>query len=128
MSDSMVETWRKIILGAEKSWVVFKNGTCVILMEPADDLEVQAIEIIKEWGPVHAGSPAGDFNVIKLSNHPGWVVGGHHPDILNYVGEDEYPEGASDVAVGVAGRTMRNADGENPEVIHVEDRRPKRPC
>lgn len=50
------------------------NDTCVILMEPEADLSAQAIALMKEWGPVHAGCSAGDFGTIDLTNAPGWVV------------------------------------------------------
>lgn len=59
MPQTLVDIWREIIVGDEKSWVLFENGTCVILMEPGADLAAQATQIIREWGPVHAGSPSG---------------------------------------------------------------------
>ena len=34
----------------------------------------QATALMREWGPVHAGSPAGDFNVIELPDDLGWAV------------------------------------------------------
>ena len=87
--NSLVETWRSIILGGEKSWVLFRNGTCVILTKPEADLAAQAIALMKQWGPVYPGSPAGDFSVINLSNDPGSVVTCHHDDILTYVSPEE---------------------------------------
>ncbi len=123
MPDTLVEVWRRIIVGDTKSWVLFENGTCVILMEPDEDLAAQATEIIREWGPVHAGSPAGDFSVITLKDAPGWVVTCHHPDVLTYVAlEDVGPE-PTELAVGLAGRSRRDADGLEPHIIHVEDQR-----
>jgi hypothetical protein len=76
-----------------------------------------------EWGPVHAGSPAGDFSVIKLEDDPGWVVTGHHPDMLNYVSPEEVGEAPSDVSVGLLGRSKRARDASELQIIHVEDRR-----
>jgi hypothetical protein len=110
MSDSAIQTWRSIIQGDEKSWVLFAHGTCVILMEPAADPAAQAVAILRKWGPVHAGSPAGDFSVIELSEHPGWVVTGHHPDVLTYVGPDEVDGDGTDLTVGVLGRSKRDRD------------------
>ena len=66
-----VEIWRKVIIGDNKSWVLFENGTCVILMEPKEDLAAQAIDIMKEYGPVHVGSASADMEVTKLINYPG---------------------------------------------------------
>ncbi|WP_157436276.1 hypothetical protein [Actinospica robiniae] len=58
---ALIEKWRSIIIGDQKSWVLFANGTCVILMQPEGDLADQATELVREYGPVAAGGPAGDF-------------------------------------------------------------------
>lgn len=123
MADALVEIWRRLIVGDEKSWVLFENGTCVILMEPGEDLAAQATALMEEWGPVWVGSAAGDFSVISPDNAPGWVVTCHHPDILTYVASDDVGPEPTEVAVGLTGRGKRDADGLEPRVIHVEDRR-----
>ena len=78
---------------------------------------------MKEWGPVHAGSPAGDFATINLENGSGWVVTCHHDDILTYVDSDDVDEGASELVVGLLGRSKRDQDAETLRVIHIEDKR-----
>jgi len=119
-----VEIWRKIIIGDNKSWVLFENGTCVILMEPKEDLTAQAIDIMKEYGPVHVGSSSADMRVTKLTNYPGWVVRGHHPDMLNYVSPDELEnDNAEDYVVGLLGRSKREEDSKSLNIIHIEDKR-----
>lgn len=124
MKDKLVQTWRKIIIGNNKSWVLFQNGTCVILMQPQSDLKQQAITLMKEYGPVHAGSSFGDFCVIALTEDTGWVVECHHPDILTYVAPDEVAQDESDdIQVGLLGRSKRGADATELIVIHVEDSR-----
>jgi len=70
MPDSLIETWRRIIIGEHKSWALFSNGACVILMRPEADLRRQAVELTKTYGPVHAGSPAGDLSVINSKRDP----------------------------------------------------------
>lgn len=117
------DAWRHCIRGDDKSWVLFRNGTCVILMQPETDLAEQARQLLAEWGPVHVGSPAADFSVISLNDGTGWVVTGHHRDILNFVGRDEVGEDATDLLIGMLGRGARDDDGEALEVVHVEDRR-----
>ena len=92
-------------------------------MEPEDDLSAQSIELIKEWGPVNAGSSAGDFSTITLENKTGWVVTSHHNEILTYVGLEESGDNPSDLSVGLLGRSKRNQDAESLTVIHVEDKR-----
>jgi hypothetical protein len=119
-----VDLWRGIIAGPTKCWALFENGTCVILMKPQADLAAQATELLREWGPVHAGSSFGDFSVIELSDGKGWVVTCHHEDILTYVGPEEVgTESVSEVAVGLLGRSKRGQDAEDLRVIHIEDKR-----
>ncbi|GII45661.1 hypothetical protein Psi02_20850 [Planotetraspora silvatica] len=120
--EIVIETWRRL-LDPAKSWVLFTHGTCVILMEPAGDLAQQATTILREYGPVHVGSPAGDFDVITLDDVPGWAVTGHHPDVLTYVAPDELEEHGH-LHVGLLGRDKRDRDGREPAVVHVEDMRP----
>ena len=123
-SAKFVEVWHKIIVGEHKSWVLFRNGTCVVLKEPTTDLRAEALELMREWGPVHVGTPAGDFRVIGLKDYPGWVVACHHNDILTYVGPDEVsPEKRQDLQVGLLGRGKRAKDSSELAIIHIEDKR-----
>jgi hypothetical protein len=119
----LIQAWRATINGPEKSWVLFENGTCVILMEPEDDLAAQATALLREWGPVQAGSSFGDFSTIELEHGRGWVVTCHHNDILTLVGPDEISPGSEDLAVGLYGRSKRGQDSEQLRVLHVEDKR-----
>jgi len=123
MFDSLIETWQRIIVGEYKSWALFSNGTCVILMRPETDLRRQAVEMMKTFGLVHAGAPAGDFSVITLDDDPGWVAPSHHPDILTYVSPDEVAEQSNDLVIGLLGRSKRDLDAAELMVIHVEDNR-----
>ncbi len=76
--------------------------------------------LMKEWGPVHAGSSAGDFTVIHLDDHPGWVVTSHHNDILTYVDPSEGDfDPDKDLAIGLYGRGKRNVDAEELTIVHV---------
>ncbi|MBU6302004.1 MAG: hypothetical protein KGS60_10650 [Verrucomicrobia bacterium] len=120
--SELIAAWKETINGPEKSWVLFRNGTCVILMKPAADLAAQAKTLLREFGPVHSSSTFGDFSTIELNNGRGWVVTSHHPDILTLVGPDEAMS-TSDMLIGLQGRTKRGMDAEEVEVLHVEDRR-----
>jgi len=119
-NDDLIRTWRSIIVGEGKSWVLFENGTCVIFTNATDDVEKQAKDLLAEWGPVQAGTPAGDFNVVALAEHPGWVVTCHHPDILTYVDPEEVGPQAADIMVGLIGRSKRDQDAHELKVVHVE--------
>ncbi|REE98527.1 hypothetical protein [Thermomonospora umbrina] len=120
----LVETWRRIILGDDKSWVLFAHGTVVVLTEPGDDLEGEATGILRDHGPVRAGTPSADFGIVDLDDAPGWVIYGDHPDVLTYVAPDELDADPEDLAVGLHGRAKRNDDGTELRIVHVEDRRP----
>lgn len=121
--DNLVEIWKKIIVGNEKSWVLFENGTIVILMEPESDLQNQAISLIKEFGKVSVGNSAGDFSVINLSNDEGYAITCHHPDILTYVSASEIEEDSEDWKIGLIGRSKRDCDAQEMKIIHVQDNR-----
>jgi hypothetical protein len=118
----LIGVWRRLLADPRKSWVLFEHGTCVVPADPDGDLAERAIETLEEFGPVHAGSPAGDFGVIDVEDADGWVVTGHHPDVLTYVAPDE-PRDRSEIAVGLCGRAKRHQDGTGLRVIHVEDKR-----
>src|SRR4051812_36979172 len=119
--DDLVEAWRSSIAGEGKSWVLFEHGTCVIFSNATGDIEKQASDLLAEWGPVQVGTPAGDFDVVPLAEHPGWVVTCHHPDILTYVDPEEVGPQAADIMVGLIGRSKRDQDAHDLKVIHVEE-------
>lgn len=80
--ETSVDVWKKILEHSGASWVLFSNGTCVLVGKPGD-LAAEARAILLEWGPVAAGSSYGDFTVQRLKSFPGWLIGCHHPDILS---------------------------------------------
>src|SRR5262249_11345519 len=97
----LIEAWRATLSGLDKSWVLFANGTCVVFTEPGSDLTAQAVAILREFGPAGDESEIGDFAAtIPLPDGRGWLVAGHHSDIVTFVGRDEVGPGASDVDVG----------------------------
>ncbi|WP_405717606.1 hypothetical protein OG607_01300 [Streptomyces sp. NBC_01537] len=121
-TEILIDLWQRLLADPRKSWVLFEHGTCVVRTAPGGELVEQATEILKEFGPAHAGSSAGDFGVIDLKDVEGWVVTGHHNDVLTYVGPDE-PQDQSEIAVGLFGRSKRHRDGTELHVVHVEDKR-----
>ncbi|MFF9869547.1 hypothetical protein ACF1G0_29795 [Streptomyces sp. NPDC013953] len=60
--------------------------------------------------------------MIDVKHADGWVVTGHHQDVLTYVAPDE-PSGQDNLAVGMCGRSKRHRDGTQLHIVHVEDRR-----
>ncbi|MFI1440496.1 hypothetical protein [Streptomyces fructofermentans] len=60
--------------------------------------------------------------MVDVQDAEGWVVTGHHDDVLTYVGPEE-SEDPGQLAVGLLGRSKRHRDGTELRVVHVEDRR-----
>lgn len=121
---SYAEVMAAVLTGAGKSFVVFEHGSVVVLVD-ADahvDLAAEAVALIANMGPVHPGSPAGDFGVITLNDDLGWAVTSHHPDLLTLVLAGEITDG-SEVGIGLLGRSKRGQDAEERTVVHVHDGR-----
>ncbi len=121
-TETLIDAWRRLLSGSGKSWVLYEHGTCVVLGEPVGPLADRATEILREFGPVQVGGPAGDFRVLELKSGDGWLVTGHHPDVVTFVALDE-SEDPSHLAVGIHGRSKRDRDGRELHVVHVEDAR-----
>ncbi|MHA1440633.1 MAG: hypothetical protein ACTSPK_02055 [Candidatus Heimdallarchaeota archaeon] len=126
--NTLIDIWRHIV-DDDKSWVMFEYGTCIILTEPQDDLQTQAIEILKEWGPVVPGTSLGDFNVKNLDDLHAWLVVYTHPDIANYIDSDILRENDLEdqidmhMGIGLFGRHLRQEDSKTLAIIHIEDKR-----
>ncbi|TQK95850.1 hypothetical protein FB563_0770 [Streptomyces puniciscabiei] len=122
-TETLIDAWRRLLAGSGKPWVLFEHGTCVVLEEAGGGLADRATEILRAYGPVHVGGPAGDFRVLELKNGEGWLVTGHHPDVVTFVPLDDSAD-PSHLAVGILGRSRRDRDGTELHVVHVEDDRP----
>ena len=120
--DATLERIRKAVINPTTAWVVFQHGTVVFLPRPKPDLDLvaAATQLLGEWGPVQAGGPAGDFSVITLAEHSGWAVSSHHPDILTFLGPGEVESGTPEVHIGMLGRSHRDQDARELQVLHVE--------
>jgi hypothetical protein len=105
-----------------EDWVLFENGTYIIF-DNADtivNVEEEAIKLMKQFGPVHAGGPAGDIGVTSLTETDGWVVSGHGYGMYTYVHPNELENKTpSDVDVGLYGRSKRDLDGTEAKIIYV---------
>ncbi|SCK16631.1 hypothetical protein YW7DRAFT_01117 [Streptomyces sp. AmelKG-E11A] len=123
-TETLIDVWRRLLADPRKTWVLFEHGTCVVLPDPTGDPTAGAVEVLSRSGPVAAGSAGGDFGVIAPDAAEGWVVTGHHPDVLTYVFPDEVPgPEPTELAIGMYGRTKRGLDGAALHAVHVEDGR-----
>lgn len=105
-----------------QNWVLFKNGTYIIFddIKQVKNINNEAIALMKEFEPVSAGGSAGDFNTIRLLKTEGWIVAGHVYGIYTYVSPTEIEnKSPNDLEVGLFGRSKRDLDGRNPEIIYI---------
>jgi hypothetical protein len=117
------EVWKSILTEAVPAWVLFKHGTCVVVTSDSADVEAAARAVLHEFGPAHVATDSADFSVHALPDYPGWVVSCHHPDIITYVHPSEVEDpGPGELAVGLLGRSYRDRDSQEPEVVHLEFR------
>ncbi|RXM39194.1 hypothetical protein BOQ62_12715 [Chryseobacterium sp. CH21] len=118
----MIEHVKLAINPKFQDWVLFENGTYIIFddISTIKDVKEEAIQLMKEFGPVSAGGPAGDFSVIHLNFTEGWLVSGHGYGMYTYVHPSELDnESPNDLEIGLYGRSKRDSDGQNPEIIHI---------
>ncbi|CAI8808629.1 hypothetical protein [Chryseobacterium sp. IT-36CA2] len=120
----MIEHVKLAINPKFQDWVLFENGTYIIFddISTIKDVKGEAIQLMKEFGPVSAGGPAGDFSVIHLNLTDGWLVSGHGYGMYTYVHPSELDnESPNDLEIGLYGRSKRDSDGQNPEIIHINN-------
>lgn len=115
-SEELATVYKKIIDPKFKYWVVFTQGTCVIIYKSQGNLENEAKEALQKYGSVTPGTPSGDFTVTKVDS--GWIVSGDQPGILNYVSEDE-GGGKEDFEIGLIGRNKKELDSKEPKIIDI---------
>lgn len=102
-------------------WVLFEHGTCVVVTDHVEDADLQqrAVQVLQRFGPVHAGSPAGDFDIVSLTRVRAYAITSHHPNVLTFVDPREL-QWTDEVEVGLHGRSKRDRDGRELRVVHVE--------
>lgn len=122
IKSELIELYKKLLTGNFQGWVLFNHGTCVVIPHVDKNISDDAIALLRKHGPVIPGTPTGDFGLVELKNHLGWVVTGDHPDILNYVSADEVHEDRSDLAIGLIGRNKRELDEKELVVVYVEEK------
>ena len=121
-TKSLLENVKLAINPKFQNWVLFENGTYIILDDVSQipDVKSEVIKLIEEFGPVSTGGPAGDFGVTTLNKTEGWVVSGHGYGMYTYVHPSELDSNSPDDAtIGLYGRSKRDKDGQNPNIIHI---------
>lgn len=120
--SNYIEAWQELMI-EPYPWVLFENGTCVILMKPSDHpAEQEAATLLKNLFS-STGEEFGDYGVLKLSLNKGWIVTSTPPDIVTLVKYNEVPEEYRDdtLSIGSHGKNKRKMDAQACRVIHVAD-------
>jgi hypothetical protein len=123
MANTLVQTWQRLLEFDRRPWVAFENGTCVVLTDPADNIEARAQAILAAFGSAKTGTVPSEMHVIVPYEMPGWVVRSQDPNVLAYVSFTE--AGGPDTnkeEVGLIGRARIEKDAETLKIIHVEGR------
>jgi len=121
MNQTLIENVKLAINPKFQDWVLFQNGTYIVFdnTDSIKNLKSEAIKIMSEYGPVHIGSPAGDFGVTNLKKAQGWSISGHYYGMYTYVHPSEINTLAlNESEIGLFGRSKRDFDGENPIIIY----------
>lgn len=98
-SEELIKVYKKVVDPKLPNWVVFENGTCVIIYHPPKDLEAEAKEVSQKYGTVTTGSESADFTVTKVDN--GWIV------------SEEEGYGKEDYEIGLLGRNEKEQDSDD---------------
>jgi len=69
--------------------VIFRNGTCVLIPIESSQPDIQAKELLGNFGLVEVGASGGDFGVFNIQNAVGWIVTSQHPSIITYVSPND---------------------------------------
>lgn len=119
MTANKIDVAKSALEGFEQSWVLFRQGTVVVIPNAVDEtiLKSEAIELLKKNGPVYVGTSHADFSVTNCKNSPGWMVTSHHSRIVTFVGQDEMGTAANDLLIGISGRTCRDKDAKELEIV-----------
>jgi len=120
--SELIEKVKAAINPKFQDWVLFENGTYIILdsLDTDDKIRNIALERMSKYGPVHVGGSAGDFGVSELIEIEGWSISSHSYGMYTYVHPSELDtDSPSEIEIGFFGRNKRNLDGENPIIIHV---------
>jgi hypothetical protein len=118
--DALLAHVKQAINPKFTNWVLFSNGTYIILEDTVQNKQQVALNLMKEYGPVYTGSPAGDFSIISLNQTEGWIVTSHYYGMYTYVHPSEInSEKPSDIDIGLFGRSKREKDAMELEIIHI---------
>ena len=119
IQKKFIDIAKSAILG-DRSWVLFTNGTFIIIKDKVKDLTKAAIEFITQNGRVAVGTPMTDFSIMDLSSDDGWIITSWKEPMMTIVLKDELSnQEIDDISAGMYGRHKRDLDAKNPKILYV---------
>lgn len=123
-TETLIGYIRRIFRPQLRPWALFRHGTVIGPLAPAEDYVAEAQAVMRRYGAVRPGSPVGDFKMYWSTEDPplwpGWIVLSRDNQIVTYVGYEEMPRGSRNVDVGLFARSKRHLDTVHKEVVHIE--------
>lgn len=111
--EKQLDGYRQLLPEA-KSIHVFRNGTAVV--SPIGISSEDAVQIMREHGPAHPGSPSADFSVSPLTTPiSGFLVEYNCPEIISFA--SDYPPDCPTWLAGSMIRMSREMDAIDLQIV-----------
>lgn len=120
--EQLLEKVQQSIIPVYKNWVLFKNGTYIILDDISNipDVGQEAIRLLAAYRPKSAmEKPDWDYSISHLERVEGWSVYGNGYGIYTYVHPSEMIEAPAPPIIIVFSRNKRTLDEANPEILYI---------
>lgn len=121
-SEELLSKVQQSIIPVYKNWVLFKNGTYVILddISGIPDVAQEALRLLEAYRPKSAVETTNwDYSISHLDRVEGWSVYGRGYGIYTYVNPNEMIDAASPPNIIVFSKNKRTLDENNPQIIYI---------
>jgi hypothetical protein len=121
-SEQLLANVQQSIIPVYKNWVLFKNGTYIILDDISNipDVAQEALRLLAAYRPKSAmEKPDWDYSISHLDRVEGWSVYGNGYGIYTYVHPSEMVEAPAPPNIIVFSRNKRMLDEANPEILYI---------
>ncbi|CDW53030.1 hypothetical protein TTRE_0000129301 [Trichuris trichiura] len=127
--ERLIDVYRKLIKPCY-SWVLFANGTAVVLNEDKCDLSIEmatdyARKKLKKCAKAKPGTPMNDITAQHIPWLDGWLVNYKSRRVTTFIPVDgislKNGEDKNDpMTFGLLGRILRAKDAEELDIIHLQ--------
>ncbi|MFK7797861.1 MAG: hypothetical protein AB8E82_10440 [Aureispira sp.] len=120
--EQLLEKVQQSIIPVYKNWVLFKNGTYIILDDISNipDVGQEAIRLLAAYRPKSVmEKPSWDYSISHLERVEGWSVYGNGYGIYTYVHPSEMVDAPAPPTIIVFSKNKRMLDEANPEILYI---------